>query len=57
MRTLWESLRGDSSAIVLVVVVLAYTYLRANDVDDLGLFEILAGMLVAKIGYTAFTNR
>ena len=56
MKALWNSLKGDSVAVVLVVVVMAYTYLRLKGVGDLGFLAMLGGVLAAKMAYEKATR-
>ena len=49
LNALWKTLRGDSAAVVLVVVVIAYTYLKVRGIDDLSLLFFLGAMLVWRV--------
>ena len=49
MKALWKSLRGEPAAIAFIVVVMAYTHLKIEGVEDVGALVVLASFLVVRI--------
>ena len=43
MKAMWKSSRDDPYAAGLVVVVLAYTYLKSRGIDDVAFLGVAAG--------------